>query len=133
MEAAEGDMFIVRVIRKLGDMNLSGGLSSFYIVLFILQVLMQLIIPFLCIMMYQLLDCYEEKERGKKQSKWTRKHGPPVPSETKSSTITIPAESFSELHPRFPDWHQTKSINKLVNKILYSSAFSKSQGKSTLQ
>lgn len=65
MEAAEGDMFIVRVIRKLGDMNLSGGLSSFYIVLFILQVLMQLIIPFLCIMMYQLLDCYEEKERKK--------------------------------------------------------------------
>lgn len=48
MEAAEaeGDVFIVRVIRKLGDVNPSGGLSSFYIVLFILQVLMQLIIPF---------------------------------------------------------------------------------------
>lgn len=67
VEAAEGDIFIVRVIRKLGDMNLSGGLSSFYIVPFILQVLMQLIIPFLHIMMYQLLVCYEETEREEKK------------------------------------------------------------------
>lgn len=73
MEAAEGDI-LHRVIRKLGNMNLSGGLSSFYFVLFILQFLMQLVISFVRIMMYQLLDCYEERERGRggetKQVDW---------------------------------------------------------------
>lgn len=70
MEAAEGDVFIVRVIRKLGDVNPSGGLSSFYIVLFILQVLMQLIIPFFFFLMHH--DILAIRLLGVER-KWRRK------------------------------------------------------------
>lgn len=94
---------------------------------------MQLIIPLSHIMMYQLLDCLEEREREgkKKKSKWTRKRGPPGHSKTKSSPIMIQEESFTKLE--LPGWHQTKSINKLINKILYFfGVLYKLQGKSAL-